>query len=499
MEIIELFFKNLEKLLQIIIIIILVPEFIFLISAVIFSIFIITKSSITIKLWKLFIINRLKKTLNLNIKDNKLIGVINKHNIEVNYNKEKYLANNYENYIPKNVNLKFYLCLTVLNNNKTANNYSLKIENKLDYYINKNSVSGNDNIDKYITKIINKREIIARLSSETIGVIKKIHNKSKEIIIEKNYITIRLPFRFSTVSNIKNKINNILDDTIILSEKLSNNIETDKLLLKNIETEKNQSFRLINMKMLLESKNLENYKDNIKKLVNDRNSEISIIASCILQENTPSYLIKHLESNNKSKILLSLKYLQQFNINKLILKNLYNLLNTDNKKIITTLCNIFIKMNDINSIKYIIDFIKHKESLIDKSIDVRYCLVLFIKNFKTNECLNWLIKQLNFELNKQNIQPSKSKSFIIETIKTLSIIGNIKAVEYLIPITKGLKSTEIKKEALNAIYNIQKNIPEKYKGDLTLTEIENIGKLSSDNKKDSGRLSINIIKENDII
>ena len=69
-------------------------------------------------------------------------------------------------------------------------------------------------------------------------------------------------------------------------------------------------------------------------------------------------------------------------------------------------------------------------------------------------------------------------------------LGEIKAVEYILPLTKGLNTPEIKKASLDAIRILQRNIPKNLKGELSVsTEIEKGGQLSVNDNKDIGNLS----------
>jgi len=332
----------------------------------------------------------------------------------------------------------------------------------------------------------NIKKAVARLSNNKIrDIINYLLNNRINIIIDNGTMKFRHHFISNTLIN-KNKLK-IFKEAIVKSLIFINYILTDKtddeLIILNIKNEKDQDIRIINIQQLIENK-IDLNSSLIKDLQNDNDKIISAIASIIINKNTDKNLEILLNSNKKRAIFFALEYINyhynKVNADKLLIDSLFKYDDTD----------IIIKIFEILSFYYsgnnylnkkIIDFINQKKSIIEKMKILKLALIQFVSNTKIKESISWLVEKLY----------EKDEEIIIESINALGSIGDIKAVESLLPFMKGiLFPSDIKYAARNAIQQIQKNIPKDQQGDLTLTEIEKSGELSLNSDDNTGKLTI---------
>jgi len=252
-------------------------------------------------------------------------------------------------------------------------------------------------------------------------------------------------------SNIKNRIyNNIIynySSYTINRNKISFYIEEEKI--ENIETIINESIYLSNHlfskqdtdKLLIDNINNENINN-----ARIRNMEMLIESDELIKHHD---FFKNLQNDYNITIAVMASYaLKEPGLKKLIA--LLDRFSIDDLP--ETSNNFFIKLTD------------------------------YLGNIKEKKAADWLIKHLNINDNDKKIS----------VINALGKIGSIKAVEYLLPLTKGLNPSNVKKASLDAIQKIQANIPEDQKGDLTLTEIEKAGELSLENNKEKNKGDLSI-------
>jgi len=396
-------------------------------------------------------------------------GEKDKHHISIKceskrkYNKEE---NDYINYIPLTVDIR-----SVVNYNIVfcTDNIQLK-QDKEDYY---------DliiDILSYCDKIT-----VAYLSNkETISIINTMLKNNIKIIIQKDLIQLKWEEGNNYSKDNLLIFKDAVDKALSVSNKIITNKFEEDILITNINNEKNIDLRIINLKHILFSNNINKYHDFLNKLKNDRSRLISYIALIGLNVDIDVNINLLLESNNINALLFVLEYIRfnykKSNYSKILIDIIYK---ADNLNIIKKILDVLKKYKDQNiDYKGIIEYLTDK--FYSDNYQVKLIIIDFLNETNAKEGIDWLIKQLNEE-----------HEILIKAITSLGNLGKINAVQHLLPLTKGLQNpNDIKNAVRKAIQQIQKNIPENQKGDLTLTEIEKAGELSLDNIKGNGNLSV---------
>jgi len=414
-------------------------------------------------------------------------GLANLFSLSISNNK-KIIEGEYENnYIKGAITKEYYSNFStktfkVVIKPIIKSSFRLNIEKKRAAVIKNNITTVDNEFDKsYYINTNQKRRIIAVLDKETRDLILGYINQyirfsiiNNEIVLSYQYFTLRYWEKI-----IKNLIN--------LSNKLYRSIDIDINLINNIEKEKNNAVRIKNMENLLLSDELNKYKSLFLKLKNDPVNEIAIIANYALKEEGIDYLLTIIKDSNDNLKIMAIDYLKKFWNNKDVLREFYKLLNSYNEYILIKIINIFIKINDKESIIHVNNFIKNNHEYIIKSISLLNVISDYIQIFKVKDC----------DLFLKNLLESNDKNIKLKAINTIAKLGDISLIQYIYPLSKGLNHPDIKNAVNNAISILQKNIPLNQRGDLTLAEIENSGKLSLKKDNDNGKLSIdNNIQDN---
>jgi hypothetical protein len=342
---------------------------------------------------------------------------------------------------------------------------------------------------------LNNIDVIARLTNTRAREIFKYLNSNNIILkISDNTLKITCEYKnplsllFNNFLIIERSINNLLELGEMIYVKPENDV---KLIYKNINNEKNINIQIMNMTIL--SKTKENHNNFYYEIIKNGNYILKSFASIGLKKNVIENLEILINSYNSSAQLFAINYLienykdfpQSIN---LLSKSLYKVIDINLLlKILNSLFKIKNKMSYLQILNYIKERDKNLQFLIDNESGKyeEYIIIKLniIKNFgmqKFTNSINWLASNLK----------NRNLEILFASINALSKIGNSRAVEYLLPLTKGFHSSEVKMTAQDAINNIQKNIPKDQQGDLTLAEIENTGQLSIENG-DGGNLSLN--------
>jgi len=327
---------------------------------------------------------------------------------------------------------------------------------------------------------VNMEEMTARLSNDV---------RNKILLISKQGFDISI--NYNTIFIGCNNPEFILNDKNInqikwLIEKIYLPIDLENAYIKNIKNEKTDEIRIKNLNLLVASDNINNHENFLLSLLNDKCNMISIIAAGSLKSKGLNYLIKTLEKGylNQYETEKIISYLKNFCNEKKVLNAFYKLLeNPDkNENLINKIINILKNNKDTKSINYVLKFIEINNNIINSSYELQNTIIDYLGDFKIKKGINYLISLLDSD-----------DEIKIAVINSLSKIKDIKTVQYLLPLTKGiLNPANVKKAAKEAIQKIQADIPEDQKGDLTLTEIEKAGELSMENneEKSKGDLSI---------
>jgi|GEM_PF-6884134 len=317
-----------------------------------------------------------------------------------------------------------------------------------------------------------KPECIARLSLDIRKLFSLYLNDIKEISLAKNYISISTWDKDLLTNNESQKY--IMS---LIKKILENNKSIENRLINNINNETIEEVRENNLKMLIESQLYIKYNKFIKKLENDKNPGIVILAASISKEKGLPKVINAIMNNRTRKIInMGLDILKKYPENNMVLDTYHKLLDFININIVKEVILCICELKKRKSIPYLLDIIQKR----GKDINDEYVAIPLIKYFKelnVKKSINWL----------KTLFMTDNRYILLESINAVKIIGDINCIKDLTKIKNEHYDNAIKKAADDAIKYIQKDIPDDIRGNLEISNFDGIGNLSTN--EDNGKLS----------
>ncbi len=326
------------------------------------------------------------------------------------------------------------------------------------------------------------RNAIVKFSNQKIrnALIHFISSKFKEQIFDHTIILEYQNLFFYPVLFFKKKrIQVIIDKALDLSRILAYTTD-DEIIRENMEKEDNINIKILNMILLFTTCELKNNRALYEEYLNSDNKTLSIIARCGLQKEKYTDIEHMIKGPVERDMIFALENLPKFKIKKEKKKALLSFV-LDNYKdymVYSFAIESLVEILKIQGQKLLYKFIKKNEEEFN-SIDFSYFCRVIGEN-KYTKCSDFVLSNLETD----------DEYLLVNAINALKGLGDVKAVEYLIPFTRGIRPVEVKKAAHDAIAKLQHGVTPEEKGGLSFVEIEKEdGQLSLYDEDKKGGLS----------
>ncbi|MBN2445042.1 MAG: HEAT repeat domain-containing protein [Spirochaetales bacterium] len=340
-----------------------------------------------------------------------------------------------------------------------------------------------DKLDLMYNFNIENMNVISRLSNQGIrDMILKFFSKRVVSDIYENFLVLRYKIfiTYLVLFFRKKYLKTLLHDSFLFIDKLLN-IDEEELLVENIESEEHVGLLTLNLMLLYTGFSPEKNSKLFEKLEDHKDRTVSIIArACMKREKISDIRFLIWEANNTT-LLFSLKNILKFSISKEEkIDLLVEILKAkDYYHIYTSAINSLIKIDRQKAEGIIFEFInKEKRNTEFSSADYIF-LVKIIGNNDYKSCLDFVVHQLK----------DPDEDLVLEAVDALIRLNEVRAVEFLLPLTRGMHPSKIKKMASEAVFKLQKNITQKDGGELSISEAGT----------EVGHLSINREEEDDSV